>query len=1815
MESKKGKRKDMGSMGKAINEGTQGHHKKKHRKKIGRMSGSAPDPINGIDGVPLKRLTLEEKADLRLKTLQKFKSKRIDWVPLVKPCPVYYPTVEEFKDPLAYISLIQPEASKYGICKIIPPVSASVAASTVLTKERHLRFATRVQALRLNYWDSRDQASFRISNRTYTLPEYEKLANQFAMKQFKTTAHMSERHVEVRFWEELAKEKASMVEYGSDVEGTAFSSSSLDPLGCSNWNLQKLPKLDKSLLRLLPCVIPGVTDPMLYIGMLFSMFCWHVEDHYLYSINYQHMGACKTWYGVPGGAARDFERVVADSVYDRAMLAQEPEGKELKLLLGKTTMFPPGLLLERGVPVFRAVQAPGEFVVTFPRSYHAGFSHGFNCGEAVNFGMADWLPYGAAACRRYALLQHPPLLSHEDLLCREALALHLHQHHHHHRHSSTAPDAVAASAVADAAAAAEAAAADAVAAVASAAAPDAVGGERRSSRSNDSALLLVPAGGSRPSLAAAGDSADGADGAIDVAFDAGSNNSSINMNSSNTTNSALALVPAGGALGWQPPSVAQTAAAGRPSAAAAAAEAEVALLGSAEVDAQLARCLRVAFVRQVSLPDFLCERRCSLCQHACHLAHIVCECEHARDPICINHVTLNNTCTCGPRRAVMVSRQLAQLEDVARSFERQEPGVAWDAQDADVDSSVAEIITLRGESREECEAVWGGGYAGYTRWAPVTPWQSAPPVIHEAHETRDAPKVLSPPLAPLPRPPGAPGRQRSPSAAAEEVATQAASTAATCLQAQAEEEAVAHGTGDEATNGAGAVGSRNARSACAKGGGGGGMEGRAQAGACLEGGRLLTPAGVQPVDDSLAGSGRAAAADAAATPADEATAGGAEEERGGFKEGAAADGGAHVAAPPPGATSKLGVAAGQAEAWGRGHTELSPGGGSLGSADVTAAVAAADRAEALGRPEKEKEEEDAPAACGGVAWAEEAEAGPEAEAEETEAAIGPEAEAGVAPEAEAEAGQEAGHKRSSCCPVAPLPCGPASSAKLVQGVVRDALVERDRERGVFREGGDDDDDCGRGGGEAEDECVNARGTAEAPAGTAAAAAEPGEAPLAVVQQQQQQQQEGEEAGAGTSQPKGGSPEGKSAREAAARAEEQWQQMGGGSPSASEVAEGLEREGDKEQQQQQAAVEEAQAAAVSAEAGGAGGAGAAEGGFQSELVEVEAEAGAAVGPEAEGAANAEAGAKTDGSILHVPAQMLPPLSAPLQQQLLPAQKQQQELHEEVRVEVRGRGGGEEGDEGEAALSSIVSEISATYLSASPTGVAEAVCGSVVTTDSEARMQPEGEEGEREEGVKEAAVILALTESRSVNVLVSSSRGLMQAPALSLASTPAPAPTPDLTPFTSIATMPSTASLPWLAAGSVATCRDGSGALPLDNVATEEEGTESVEVLLRADVAGVAAACAADLPAERALKDDVSTDRALHRTGGGGTAAQAAAAGVAPAAKEEEEKEKEEEVQVTTTTALPLEEEEEHEKKERKECTPEEGVGGQGRRQSARESAREEAAAEDLPPKSLRPKGGVSFGDEKLVPAGRPAPILAPACSPAAFKAAAAALGPSGAVSAAKQRKSPRVKQKRKRSLTKEEASEDKAPKKRKRRNLRKGLRTGGATAGRGRPRVAASMAGSGRGRGGLEPDSHSDGAAQDFCTGRRANFREHSPPRPCNSGGDETAEGEDDKEDDDDEDYRDEDAPRASEDEVSETSDLEGDLGGRAGGRSSGTEGGSYSGENQRSAFAFPQSTGHANVRAQCIDRLQACEESAIHPLHRSVWLEVAGGGPSDRSRE
>lgn len=52
------------------------------------------------------------------------------------------------------------------------------------------------------------------------------------------------------------------------------------------WNLNNLPRHEGthgSLLRHLEDDVAGVVVPWLYVGMLFSSFCWHIEDHMFYS--------------------------------------------------------------------------------------------------------------------------------------------------------------------------------------------------------------------------------------------------------------------------------------------------------------------------------------------------------------------------------------------------------------------------------------------------------------------------------------------------------------------------------------------------------------------------------------------------------------------------------------------------------------------------------------------------------------------------------------------------------------------------------------------------------------------------------------------------------------------------------------------------------------------------------------------------------------------------------------------------------------------------------------------------------------------------------------------------------------------------------------------------------------------------------------------------------------------------------------------------------------------------------------------------------------------------------------------------------------------------------------------------------------------------------------------------------------------------------------------------------------------------------------------------------------------------------------------
>lgn len=84
------------------------------------------------------------------------------------------------------------------------------------------------------------------------------------------------------------------------------------------------------------------------------------------------------------------------------------------------TRLSPFVLKSEGVPVYRCIQNPGEFVLVFPEAYHSAFDCGFNFVEAVNFAPLDWLPHGQNAVALYQEQGRKTSISFDKLLIRAA---------------------------------------------------------------------------------------------------------------------------------------------------------------------------------------------------------------------------------------------------------------------------------------------------------------------------------------------------------------------------------------------------------------------------------------------------------------------------------------------------------------------------------------------------------------------------------------------------------------------------------------------------------------------------------------------------------------------------------------------------------------------------------------------------------------------------------------------------------------------------------------------------------------------------------------------------------------------------------------------------------------------------------------------------------------------------------------------------------------------------------------------------------------------------------------------------------------------------------------------------------------------------------------------------------------------------------------------------------------------------------------------------------------------------------------------------
>ncbi|KAG8950587.1 hypothetical protein FRC00_007627 [Tulasnella sp. 408] len=170
--------------------------------------------------------------------------------------------------------------------------------------------------------------------------------------------------------------------YGADMAGSLFTDDT------KHWNVANLPSFLARLCK--NKAIPGVNTPYLYFGMWRATFAWHVEDMDLYSINYIHWGAPKYWYAIPSGRSKAFEGVM------KGLFPGDATGCP-QYLRHKSYLASPTLLASSSCRPNTLVQHQGEFVITYPRGYHAGFNLGLNCAESVNFALESWIELGRKA--------------------------------------------------------------------------------------------------------------------------------------------------------------------------------------------------------------------------------------------------------------------------------------------------------------------------------------------------------------------------------------------------------------------------------------------------------------------------------------------------------------------------------------------------------------------------------------------------------------------------------------------------------------------------------------------------------------------------------------------------------------------------------------------------------------------------------------------------------------------------------------------------------------------------------------------------------------------------------------------------------------------------------------------------------------------------------------------------------------------------------------------------------------------------------------------------------------------------------------------------------------------------------------------------------------------------------------------------------------------------------------------------------------------------------------------------------------------------
>lgn len=294
----------------------------------------------------------------------------------------FYPTKDEFKDFNRYVAYMESQgAHKAGMAKVIPPKGwkprqAYDDIDDLVIPAPIQQVVTGQSGLFTQY---------NIQKKPMTVHEFRKTSK---MDKFCHPQYLDSDELERKFWKNLTFNPPI---YGADVSGSLYDQ------GVAEWNIGGLNTILDTVESESGAKNKGINKPYLYFGMWKSAFAWHTEDMDLYSINYLHFGEPQSWYVVPPDHGKRLEELAKGFFPGSAQSCDA-------FLRHKMTLMSPSILKKYGIPFEKVTQQAGQFIVTFPFAYHAGFNHGFNCAETTNFATLRWIDYGKqasqCACRQ-----------------------------------------------------------------------------------------------------------------------------------------------------------------------------------------------------------------------------------------------------------------------------------------------------------------------------------------------------------------------------------------------------------------------------------------------------------------------------------------------------------------------------------------------------------------------------------------------------------------------------------------------------------------------------------------------------------------------------------------------------------------------------------------------------------------------------------------------------------------------------------------------------------------------------------------------------------------------------------------------------------------------------------------------------------------------------------------------------------------------------------------------------------------------------------------------------------------------------------------------------------------------------------------------------------------------------------------------------------------------------------------------------------------------------------------------------------------------